>query len=284
MRSLRRQVLAAVLVVLAAVCGFGLHEARSDPIVRRAQIMLVGGDPQAPPLRIALVSDIHVQNWAMPAWRLNRVVDQINAQHPDAILLAGDFVNGSGAQSWDFHPWAMVSPLSRLHAPLGVHAVLGNHDVDSSQPFVEGALRQAGIDVLNNRAIRIGPIALIGMSMYDAERPKLAPVLAQARALGGFPVLMTHRPPFAGQIQDDIPLVLAGHTHCGQIVIGSWHNDYDWIKGVARFEPSLRCGIRRFGPHLVVVTAGVGAATIPPIRIDAPPDFWILTLQGRARP
>ena len=283
MRFRRRKVLVAVLGLLGVGFLYGLHAARSDPIVRQAHITLVGGDPHAPPLRIALVSDIHVENWAMPVWRLNRVVDQINAQHPDAILLAGDFVNGVGAKSWDFHPWALVSPLSRLHAPLGVHAVLGNHDIDSSQPYVDAALRLAGIDVLHNRATRVGPIALIGMDMYDTERPKLAPVLAAARAMGGFPVLVTHRPPFAGQIQDDIGLVLSGHTHCGQVVFGNWDNDYDWLSGVQRFDPRLRCGIHQFGTHLVVVTAGVGAATIPPIRINAPPDFWMLTLQGRAR-
>lgn len=278
----RRKWLRAVLSVLGLVFLYGLHEARSDPVVRQAHIMLVGGDPHAPPLRIALVSDIHAENWAMPGWRLDRVVDQINAQHPDAILLAGDFVNGMGATSWDFHPWALVTPLSRLHAPLGVHAVLGNHDLFSSQPFVDAALRRAKIDVMHNRAERIGPIVLIGMDMYDAERPKLAPVLAQARAMGGFPVLMTHRPPFEGQIQDEIPLVLAGHTHCGQAVLGNWDNDYDWFGGVQRFDPRLRCGIHPFGTHLVVVTGGVGAATIPPIRINAPPDFWVLTLQGKA--
>jgi hypothetical protein len=280
MRSLRRNVFVAMLGLLGAVLLYGWHEARSDPIVRQAHITMLGGDPRAPRLRIALVSDIHVGNAAMPVWRLNRVVDQINAQHPDAILLAGDFVNGTGAKSWDFHPWLLIAPLSRLHAPLGVHAVLGNHDIGSSQPFVDIALRRAGIDVLHNRAIRVGPIALIGMDMNDTTQPKIAPVLAAARAMGGFPVMMTHRPPFRGQIQDDIPLVLSGHTHCGQFVVGGWTNDYDWYHGNWRFDPSLRCGMHHFGPHLVVVTGGVGAATIPPIRLNAPPDFWMLTLTG----
>jgi len=283
MRSLRRRLLGLLLCLLGAVALRGLLEARSDPVVRRAQIVLPGVDPRTPALRVALLSDIHVGNLATPTWRLNRVVDQINAQHPDAILIAGDFVNGTGSRSWDFHPWALVAPLSRLHAPLGVHAVLGNHDEGSSRRYVDFALRMAGIDVLHNRAERIGPIALIGMDMFADTWSDVGPVLAQARAMGGFPVLMTHAPPFPGQTRTDIPLILVGHTHCGQVVLPGWDNSYDVPNGMQRFPPELRCGIAHLGTQLVVTTGGVGAATIPPIRLNAPPDFWILTLTGRAR-
>jgi predicted MPP superfamily phosphohydrolase len=282
MRSLRL-LLATALGVMLAVILYGMIEARSDPVVRHVHVIMVGADPNAPPLRLALVSDIHVGNLAMPVWRLNRVVDQINAQQPDAILLAGDFVNGGGDQSWDFNPELLAAPLSRLHAPLGVHAVMGNHDIASAQPAVEAALMQAGIDVLDDRAERIGPIALIGMSMNDAVRTRIAPVLTQARHMGGFPVLMTHAPPFPGQLPDDIPLILAGHTHCGQIVLGAWDNSYNLESHARRFPPWLRCGIGYLGRQVVVVTGGVGAATIPPMRLNAPPDFWILTLAGSPR-
>jgi predicted MPP superfamily phosphohydrolase len=282
MRSLRRRFLATLSGLLVAVFLYGLIEARSDPIVRRAHITMIGADPHTPPLRVALVSDIHVSNLAMPVWRLNRVVDQINAQHPDVILLAGDFVNGVGDQSWDFHPWDLVAPLSRLHAPLGVHAVLGNHDILSAKHFVDIALHRAGIDVMNDRAERIGPIALIGMDMNDTYRARIAPVLAQARRMGGFPVLMTHGPPLPHRVPDDIPLIVVGHTHCGQIVGLGWDNAYDLLNRMWRFPPSLRCGIGHIGRQVVVITGGVGAATIPPIRLNAPPDFWILTLTGKS--
>lgn len=275
---MRRPLFAALLAGLVGVALYGWGEALSDPVVRRAHVTMIGGDPHARPLRIALVSDIHVGNLAMPVWRLNRVVDQINAQHPDAILIAGDFVNGTGVRSRFFHPWLLVGPLSRLHAPLGVHAVLGNHDIGSARRYVDFALRRAGIDVLHDRAERIGPIALIGMDMNDVEQPTIAPVLAQARAMGGFPVLMTHAPPFPGQVPDDIPLIVDGHTHCGQVVLGGWDNSFDFGNDIWRFPPWLRCGIGHLGRQVVITSGGVGAATIPPIRINAPPDFWILTL------
>jgi predicted MPP superfamily phosphohydrolase len=277
----RRLLPAMLLAALAAVCLGGLASALSDPVVRQGRITLVGADPHAPPLRVALVSDIHLGNLAMPAWRLERVVDAINAQHPDLVLLAGDFVNGRGPASWDFHVWPLVAPLARLHAPLGVHAVLGNHDAFGSQRYLAIALRQAGVDVLRDRAERIGPIALIGMT--DAKIARIAPVLRQARALGGFPVLLTHGPPFPGTVQTEIPLILAGHTHCGQIVLPGWDNAFDPINRSWRYPPWLRCGMGHLGDQVVVVTGGVGAATIPPIRIGAPPDFWMLTLVAKAR-
>lgn len=283
MPALRPLLLSALLAAVCAVCLGGLWSARSDPVVRHGQIAMVGADPAAPPLRVALVSDIHLGNLAMPVWRLDRVVDAINAQHPDLVLLAGDFVNGRGPASRDFHVWPLVAPLSRLRAPLGVHAVLGNHDAFGSQRYVEIALRQAGVNLLRDRALRVGPIALIGMDHADSKAARIAPVLASARALGGFPVLVTHGPPFPGEIQTDIPLILAGHTHCGQIVLPGWDNAYDPINRSWRYAPWLRCGFGHLGDQVVVVTAGVGAATIPPIRIGAPPDFWILTLVGKAR-
>ncbi|WP_082703497.1 metallophosphoesterase [Novosphingobium sp. Fuku2-ISO-50] len=284
MRLLHRPILAALLLTLIAVLAYGWHEARSDPIVRRAQITLVGGDPKARPLRIALVSDIHVSNLAMPISRLDRIVDQINAEHPDAVLIAGDFVNGTGADSWDFHPRDIIAPLSRLRAPLGVIAVLGNHDTDTSRPEVEAALRAAGITLLSDQVARIGPIALIGMDMLSVRKYRIAPVLARAREMGGFPVLMTHAPPFSWQVSQEIPLILAGHSHCGQIVFPGWDNSFDVLAWRLRFPPHLRCGIAHVERQTVIVTGGVGAATIPPIRLGAPPDFWMLTLTGAPLP
>lgn len=272
-----------LLGLLIAIMGYGGIEAQSDPVLRETHILMPGSDPHAPPLRVVLVSDIHVGNLAMSEARLNHVVDLINAQHADAVLIAGDFVNGMGARSWDFHPFELIGPMSRLHAPLGIHAVLGNHDNNSSRPIIEKALHEAGVDVLHDRAIRIGPIVLIGMDMGDMNPVRIMPVLAAARQLGGYPVLMTHAPPYEGEVPDGIPLVLAGHTHCGQVVIGGWDNSWDLTKDEARFNSALRCGIGKLDHQTVVVTGGVGAATLPPIRLNAPPDFWVLTFDGAPR-
>jgi len=268
------------IVALALFIVIGLREAQSDPVVRRVTIAMRGIPPDAQPLRVALISDIHVGNRAMSANRLNRLVDQVNAQHADAVLIAGDMVNGVTAQSWDFHPGDLVAPLSRLRAPLGVIAVLGNHDVDTSPAQVVAALGRAGVKVLQDQAMRLGPIALIGVSRPDSLPGTLPPLIARAHELGGPLVLMIHPPPFAGLISREIPVIFAGHSHCGQIVFPGWDNSFDFFHQEWRYPPQTRCGLVRYDHHLEIVTAGLGAATVLPMRINAPPDFWMITFIG----
>lgn len=272
---------AIVVLALVLVIAIGLREAQSDPVVRRVTIAMRGMPTDAPPLRVALISDIHIGNRAMPVARLSRIVDQINAQHPDAVLMAGDMVNGLTAHSWDFHPGDLVAPLSRLRTPLGVIAVLGNHDVDTSAAQVDAALARAGVTVLQDQAMRLGPIALIGVSRPDFMPGRLPPLIALAHKLGGPLVLMLHPPPFAGVVSHQVPVILAGHSHCGQIVFPGWDNSFDFIHWAWRYPPQTRCGLVRYDHHLEIVTAGLGAATAVPLRINAPPDFWMITFVGQ---
>lgn len=276
---MRRLIALAVLLALALFIVVGLREARSDPIVRRATFTTRLMPPGTPPLRVALVSDIHVSNLAMPVSRLERIVDQINAQQPDLVLIAGDLVNGTRLTSRDFHPWSIVAPLSRLRARLGVVAVLGNHDEDTSPRLVATALRSAGVTVLHRQALRVGPITLIAADYYGGMRPdRLGPTVDEARHLGGVPVLFTHAPPYRETVPRSIPLVLAGHTHCGQIVLPGWDNSFDILHWALRWDPQFRCGLVNTPFYTAIITGGVGAATLVPLRINAPPDFWMITI------
>ncbi len=281
MRPNRRFWLGAIALLLLALVVRGLIEARQDPEVRRATIVLANLPAGSPPLRLALVSDIHVGNVAMPVSRLDHIVDRINAQHPDAILLAGDFVNGYSAQSWDFHPGQIIAPLARLSAPLGKFAVIGNHDAETSPVRVEAALTRAGVVVLKNRATRLGGIALIGLDDVSLRRVNFVEGLASARQLGGVPVVMAHSPEVVGNALPAVPLIMTGHTHCGQIRLGwgdhsidLWHWPYKYAKRGA-------CGLFHDPGLDVIVTGGLGSSTLVPIRLNAPPDFWIITLVPR---
>ena len=272
---------ATVLAILAALVGYGLIEARSDPIVRTVRLKMAGIPADAPPLRLALVSDIHVGNRAMPVWRLNRIVDQINALKPDAVVITGDFVNGDAPGSPKFHPGLIEAPLARLRAPLGVYATLGNHDLDTDSRAVELALNHAHVRLVSDDTVRIGPIALIGVDYGETGRHDLARALRRAQALGGVPVLATHAPPHPWLMPPGLPLVLAGHTHCGQIVLPGWDNSWDPLHHEQRWDPRFRCGLVTPPGFDAVVTAGVGAASDIPLRIGAPSDIWLLTLTGR---
>lgn len=87
----------------------------------------------------------------------------MNASHPDLILLAGDFVTGYDAQGAAERAGGLTRPLARFRAPLGVVAVLGNHDLWAALGAVREALNRAGIVVLKNQAVRRRSFAIIGV-------------------------------------------------------------------------------------------------------------------------
>lgn len=284
---LRRLALAIAIlpVLLAGVVLYGFIEALSDPEVRTATLRIRGIPADAKPLRLALVSDIHAGNIAMPQWRLNRIVDRINALKPDAVVIAGDFVNGERPDSKRFHPGLLEAPLARLRAPLGVYATLGNHDLATNPQLVELALQHAHVTVLSDSSARVGPIALFGADYGKAGRKDLARLLRRTLPLGGVPVLVTHAPINPWHVPEGVPLMLAGHTHCGQIVVPGFDNSWDPVHREKRFDPQFRCGLIAWSGYRLnfdlVVTGGVGAASDVPLRIGAPSDIWLLTLTRR---
>jgi predicted MPP superfamily phosphohydrolase len=274
--------LGALLALLASGIALGLREAVSTPIERQATLTLPGWPPHAPPLRLALLSDIHFGNRAMDPARLASIVDAVNAAKPDLILIAGDFMAGRMPDGAAERAAALSLPLARLHAPLGVVAVLGNHDYWTGPSEVRRALAKAGVFVLTNQAVRRGPIAVLGVDDAFSRHDDIRMTLASARRLGGIPLVLTHSPDLVHKLGAGFPLVLAGHTHCGQVVLPFYgpiltHAPLDHWKRL--YDPRYRCGLIREGARSVVVTAGLGSGTAP-IRLGAPPDWWLLTVGG----
>lgn len=272
MRSLLR--IAAFLLILAVgLALYAFAEARRDPVVRRATVHLPRWPVGAKPVHAVLMSDVHIGNAATDAHRLDRIVAQVNALRPDIVLIAGDFIAGHGRENAVRDGAAMVGPLSRLRAPLGVVAVLGNHDWWTDAGIVRSALRRAGITLVENTAIERGPLALGGIGDATTRHDRPSATIAAMRALPGAPVLMTHSPDIPTARLKGGPLLLAGHTHCGQIVLPG-------VGPVASLTPLLRqrlCGVYREPGLALVVTGGTGTS-VAPLRLGAPPDLWLLTL------
>jgi uncharacterized protein len=253
----------------AAFLGWCYREAVSDPLVRHARIGLPGLDR---PLKVALLSDMHIGSATMGAERLARIVAQVNALKPDLVVIAGDFifdVPGSAAKLGA----PMVGPLSDLDAPLGVLAVPGNHDHATGLETVRAQLARAGVTLLANDAVPVGPIALGGVDDDASGHADVAATLRAARAIGLPILLFTHSPDIAPDLPADVPLLLAGHTHCGQVVLFG----QVIAPEVSRFGRRYTCGLVREGARTVVVTAGLGTSEAP-FRIGASPDLWLLTL------
>jgi predicted MPP superfamily phosphohydrolase len=267
-------ILAALAILLIGWCYWS---AISDPVVREARVELPGFPAGQAPVRVALISDLHVQGPDMPPERVARIVEQVNAQRPDLVLIAGDIV-GDRTLSRHYSTAESVAPLAGLRAHLGTIAVLGNHDYWRNGQEVRTALTRAGIRVLVNQATQAGPLAIGGLDDQRTGHNRDAQTYSAMRALPGARVLLSHSPdPFA-TLPPDVGLMLAGHTHCGQIrlpLFGALTND-------SAYGDRYACGFIEQNGRKLIVTAGLGASILP-LRLMAPPDFWIVTIGPRER-
>lgn len=271
----------AILAVLALIfIAIGYRNATADPLVRRLTLTVAGYPADAAPTRIVLFSDVHVHGPDMPPQRLEKIVEQINALHPDIDIGAGDFI-GNNIVGRDYPVAEAVAPLRRLKARYGVFAVLGNNDYEAGATEVIRALHAAGVKVLRYDAARAGPIAIGGLEgVYRfpaAVRDGRTRTFEALDRLSGVKVLVAHRPDEFADAPQRISLILAGHTHCGQIVLPVLGP----VETGSDFGRRFLCGVVRSGSKVLVVTAGLGTSHVP-LRIGAPSDIWLITIEGPA--
>jgi predicted MPP superfamily phosphohydrolase len=272
-------VAAALLAGTEVLLAVGYRNATAAPVVRRLHFKVPDYPAGAAPVSILLFSDVHVHGPDMPPERLARIVDQINALHPDIVVGTGDFV-GDNWIGRTFSAEDALSPLGRLRARLGVYAVLGNNDYESYARGIRPALRKAGVHLLEDQATSVGPIALGGLDgfIYHLRKPWEQARLKTAGAMSrtpGVKILAAHRSDEVVPAAPFVRLVLAGHTHCGQIVlplIGALASGSD-------YGSKFLCGIIRDRSKALVVTAGLGTSHLP-LRFGAPPDMWLITVSG----
>lgn len=273
------RVVRLILLCVLALAGWCYANILVDPIVRRADLPITNWPAAAGPIRVALISDVHVQGPDMPPARVARLVAQVNAQRPDLILLAGDFVGDRTLGTRAYSDAEIAVPLGQLSAPLGVYAVLGNHDYAArGVPRMWDALERVGIHVLDNRVRRVGPLTLVGIGDAHTGHAAVPAVTLAAAKLPGPILAFAHSPDMIPQLPPQFGLVLAGHTHCGQIVL-PW---YGQLKSASRYGDRYRCGVIHEGARTIVVGAGWGAS-VAPFRLGGPPDWWLVTI-GPAQP
>lgn len=265
-----------LLVIVAAglaLLGWAYATAVADPVVRRAQIALPGYPANAPPITLALISDIHVAGPDMPPERLARIVKQLNALKPDMVVIAGDFVSDKRVATRFYSFTEAVAPLAQLRPRLGSFAVLGNHDFWRNEAEARKSLSAVNVHVFDNDAIRAGPITLGGLDDAFTGHDDLTTTLTRMKALGGSPVLLSHSPDPFPDVPPEVSLMLAGHTHCGQIVLPL----VGPVATMSRYGTRYACGVIRENGKTLVVGAGLGTSVLP-LRLGAVPDIWLLTL------
>ncbi|MCK0531944.1 metallophosphoesterase [Sphingobium agri] len=272
-----RALLLLFLIVVGA-CLWLFGNARAMPVVRRMEIALpFPKDAPRKPVTIALMTDTHLSGPDNSPERMARIVQQVNSLKPDLILLGGDYI-GDDKGGAVYGPQASIASFAALRAPMGVLAVLGNHD--SRRHALIGhkewraLFRRIGVTLLTDQAVRRGPLAIGGLRDIYTDHPDVGGLARKMADLGGTPIILSHGPDVFPALPDRPLLTLVGHTHCGQVAL-----PFAGIVYVpSRFGTRYACGAFREGEKSMIVSAGVGTSGLP-IRLLSPPDVWLITIR-----
>ena len=251
--------------------------------------------PRGRKLRLVMVADLHAGGPNMEEARVQQAVDLANAQNGDLVLLMGDYRATHHLQTRTVPIEVTAELLTGLKAPLGVHAVLGNHDWrDHLKAFgpakgkihTQIVLENAGIPVLVNRAIKIGTggaaFWLAGLDSQSAFQgfgrrhdwkgmSDLPGTLAQLTD-DAPAILLAHEPDIFVQVPDKVALTLSGHTHGGQVRFGPWAPVVP-----SQFGDRFAYGWVREGQRDLVVSGGLGCSVLP-VRFGVPPEITVVDL------
>jgi uncharacterized protein len=271
--------IAAAGLAAAAIAWRALwQEPRSGRVRERALDLGARWPPALDGLRVALVSDLHTGAPHVDAERVESLVAAVNAQRPDLVLLLGDYIDPEVRFGSRVAPATVAERLAALRAPLGVVAVLGNHDWRNDGPGMRAALRAAGIPVLENDAVRAGDVWVAGVDDNRYRAPDVERALRDVPD-GAPAILLSHDPDLFPRVPARVALTVSGHLHGGQIGVPLVRRPFM----PSRFgERYARGHVVEGGRHLYV-TAGFGT-TGWPVRLLAPPEVVILRLTAAGAP
>jgi hypothetical protein len=245
-----------------------------------------------PDMTIAILSDLHICRPWTPLSALRRIVVVTNRLGADLILIPGDFLADGNLAARGEPASAIVAELTGLSAPLGVVAVLGNHDwwdchlareTRFARNSVAEALAQSPVTLLSNSAMRLdhggGDFWLAGIDSQRAlkrrnHRGFHDPDAAFAEVPKGAPaILMAHEPDYFAEGDRRAFLQVSGHTHGGQANFLGWRP----LTPSAHGSRYAWGHIREGGRHLIV-SGGIGYSGLP-LRILQPPEITLVTLR-----
>jgi predicted MPP superfamily phosphohydrolase len=241
-------------------------------------------------IRVAALADIHACEPWMPVSRINEIVARVNALNPDLVVLLGDYVAGMRHFRTAIVPpedWARA--LAGLQAPLGVHAVLGNHDWWENVDRVRAAFAANRIPVLENDALLLKPegatpfwLAGLGdqlafRSTYEGNGrlgvDDLPGTMSGIPDDGNPILLLAHEPDIFVSVPERVSLTLCGHTHGGQVA----------LPFIGRPIVPSAYGERFAYGHVVeenrhlIVSGGLGCTGLP-VRFGVPPEIVVIDL------
>lgn len=263
--------------VLAGIWGVLIEPRRL--VVHPVDLALPGWPREQPALRVALLSDLHVGSPHWSIGRLHVLVDAVNEEHPDVVLLAGDYMIDGVKLGTKTPPEEIGKVLAGLKSRHGTIAVLGNHDWWNDGERVRRALQANGIVVLENEVKTIVhggmPVTIAGLA--DLTERNAQPDATFALAPPGPVIAMIHEPDiFAMGISERPSITLAGHTHGGQV----WVPFFGHPVIPSDYGQRYALGHVVEGGRHLFVTSGVGTSILP-VRFGVPPEIALLTMHGQ---
>ena len=204
---------AIALAVIANVQG------RRAPVVHEYEVKLRGLPGELDETKVVVLSDTHLGTMIGQEW-LDARVEQVQALHPDLVVLAGDIIEGDDAEKEE----KLVASFRKLSAPLGVWAVTGNHEFYAGLDHSLKLLEKAGARVLRDQSVELRPgLVLAGVDDLTARRQRggeIGSYIEQAlnKRATGSTIFVSHspmQPERAAALGAN--LMISGHTHSGQI-------------------------------------------------------------------
>jgi hypothetical protein len=265
-RTALRLLLSAGAAAVAGTGAYGFFYGRHLLDVTRASVPVHGLPPALIGLRIGFLTDVHRSRWVSHD-DVSSAVGLLMAERPDLIVLGGDYVTWGDR---DFVQPA-ADALAPLAAPHGVFGILGNHDDDHDMP---AALARRGVQMLRDArtrlTIRNEAFDLVGIRFWTKNQMDIATLL---RDRAPATVLLAHDPRRLTEAAAlNVPLVLSGHTHGGQVVLPV-------LGPVAAQKFPIVAGVGRRDRTTMFVSKGLGTVYVP-VRVNCPPEVALLTLQA----
>lgn len=281
MKLLRRRPVKIALVLLLVIVALGVWAFFIEPnrLVLHSESIAVSRWPtQFDGLKVAAIGDIHAGSPFIDEAKLHQIVDLTNSQNPDLIVLLGDYMVRDRFYRQPMEPEAIAKVLAGLKAPLGVYAVMGNHDWWYDGNRVMKAFAAANITVLENQVHEIqkngNSFWLVGLADAWTRPQRMAETFSQV-PLNATTVVITHNPDSFAQLPSSVQLMFAAHTHGGQVALPFLGR----LVVPSNYGQRYAAGhVTENGRHLFVTT-GIGTSILP-VRFRVPPEVAIITLRA----
>jgi uncharacterized protein len=276
-RKIFRIAVAVALLIIISCLVWGFFIEPNRLIVRQETIRIDNWPKELSGLRIAVIGDFHTGAPFINDEKLKRIVELTNQAQPDLIVLLGDYMSPNSWHSHRVEPEVTAADLKNLRAPLGVYAILGNHDWWYDGEKVRRAFEANGIRVLEDDLAEVKwrdrSFTLVGLADLWT-RPQHVRETIDRAPQGSTIIALTHNPDVFPSLPQRVPLLLAAHTHGGQVNLPLFGTPIV----PSNFGSKYTADHVFENDHHMFVTTGIGTSILP-VRFRVPPEIVILTIK-----